>query len=316
VGRILQGGVALDVVTGAFSFTGRAIAAELLARGRSVRTLSRSPAAADDALGGRVEWRPLQFRDVDVLRESLEGAETLYNTYWVRFERSGSTFSQAVENIRTLVGAARDASLRRIVHVSVANPSESSPFPYFRGKARAERCVEESGLSYAIVRPTLLFGRDDILVNNIAWTVRRSPVFMVAGREASAVQPVSVDDVATLCADAGAVTANETLDAAGPETYAFPDLVRAIGAAVGRAPRVIRVPAGIMLAVSAVVGAVTRDVVVTREELAALSAGLLASGEEPRGHASFRTWLDANGDGLGRRYMSELGRNFRPHAPL
>ncbi len=305
-----------DVVTGAFSFTGRAIATELLTRGRAVRTLARHPAASADPLAGRVEWSPLQFRDGPALRESLQGAETLYNTYWVRFERGGSTFAQAVENIRTLVGAARDVGVRRVVHVSVANPSESSPFPYFRGKALAERHVRESGLSHAIVRPTLLFGQDDILVNNIAWTVRHSPIFLVAGREPSAVQPVSVEDVASLCVDAGGRSANETFDAAGPEVYTFADLVQAIGAAVGRFPRIVRTPGALMLAVSAVVGALMRDAVVTREELAALRAGLLASAEDPRGRVRFRAWLGENGDDLGRRYMSELARNFRPYGPL
>ncbi len=305
-----------DVVTGAFSFTGRAIATELLARGRTVRTLARSPASKRDPLAGRVEWSPLQFRDVPALLESLRGAETLYNTYWVRFQRGGSTFAQAVENIRTLVVAARDAGVRRIVDVSVANPSESSPFPYFRGKALAERHIRESGLSHAIVRPTLVFGKDDILVNNIAWTLRRSPVFFVAGRGPSSVQPVSVEDIASLCVDAGGGSDNETFDAAGPEVYTFADLVRAIAAAVGRSPRVLRVPARVMVAVSAVVGAVVRDAVVTREELAALGAGLLASAEKPRGQRSFRAWLGEHGDDLGRRYTSELARNFRPYGPL
>ena len=305
-----------DVVTGAFSFTGRAIANELLTRGRAVRTLARHPAPSADLLAGRVEWSPLQFRDGPALRQSMQGAETLYNTYWVRFERGGSTFVQAVENIRTLVNAARDAGVHRIVHVSVANPSESSPFPYFRGKALAERHVRESGLSHAIVRPTLLFGQDDILVNNIAWTVRRSPIFLVAGREPSAVQPVSVEDLASLCVDAGGGSENETFDAAGPEVYTFADLVDAIGAAAGRSPRIVRTPAALMLAASAVVGAVMRDVVVTREELAALRAGLLVSVEDPRGRVSFRSWLGENGDDLGRRYMSELARNFRPYGPL
>lgn len=306
----------LDIVTGAFSYTGRAIAEDLLARGRAVRTLSRTSALHGDGLGGRVEWSPLQFRDVSALRDSLRGAETVYNTYWVRFERDGSTFARAVENIQVLLAAARDAGVRRVVHVSVANPSEDSPLPYYRGKARAEQHVAASGLSYAIVRPTLVFGPRDILINNIAWTIRRFPFFAVAGRGDYRVQPVSVADLATLCVDAGGRDTDETFDAAGPDIYAFSDLVRAVGTAVGRSPRIVRVPGGVMLALGRIVGTFTRDVVLTREELDGLRAGLLASHDPPLGRASFAEWLRECGADLGRRYVSELARNFRPYGSL
>ena len=254
--------------------------------------------------------------DGPTLRDSLRGADTVYNTYWVRFERGGSTFARAVENIGLLLGAARDAGVRRIVHVSVANPSETSPLAYYRGKALAEQSVSASGLSHAIVRPTLVYGPNDILINNIAWTIRRFPFFALAGRGEYRVQTVSVADVATLCVDAGGRNTDETFDAAGPEIYAFADLVRLIGTAVGRKPRIMRVPDGVMLALGRVIDTLKRDVVVTREELGALRAGLLASHDPPLGRASFEDWLRACGADLGRRYVSELARNFRPYGPL
>ena len=194
----------MDVVTGAFSFTGRAIAEELLSRGRAVRTLSRRPAEDSDPMAARVEWAALQFSDRVALTEAMRGAEVLYTTYWVRFERGGSTFARAVENIRVLIQAAREAGVRRVVHVSVSNPSESSPFAYYRGKALAERHVADSGLSYAVVRPTLVYGPHDILLSNIAWTLRRFPFFPIAGDGAYRVQPVAVGEVAASCVDAGA----------------------------------------------------------------------------------------------------------------
>lgn len=153
----------MDVVTGAFSFTGRAIAEELLRRGRPVRTLTRRTHPRDP-LAARIESAPLVFDDP----APLAGADTLYNTYWIRFPRGGATFEQAVEHTRALLRAAREAGVRRVVHISVTNPSEGSPLPYFHGKALCERAVAESGLSYAIVRPTLVFGAGDILLNNIA----------------------------------------------------------------------------------------------------------------------------------------------------
>lgn len=186
----------LDVVTGAFSYTGRAIAEVLLADGRELRSLSRRAPEPADPLAGRVAVAPLQFADPEALGASLAGADTLYSTYWIRYERGGSTFERAVANGRVLFDAAARAGVRRIVLVSVAKPSESSPLPYFRGKAHLERALAESGVPYAILRPTLVFGRDDILLNDIAWALRRSPVFAVAGDGRYLVQPVALEDVA------------------------------------------------------------------------------------------------------------------------
>ena len=298
----------LDAVTGAFSFTGRAIAELLLARGRQVRTLSRAPGPA----GSPIEFAPLQFADEAGLTESLHGAETLYNTYWIRFPRDGSTFERAVDNTRTLLRCAEAAGVRRFVHVSVSNPSQDSPLPYFRGKAAVEHAVRESPLDHAIVRPTLVFGPNDILVNNIAWVMRRFPVFIVPGDGAYRAQPVSVDDVARLCVDAGS---GAELDAAGPETYSFDDFVRLIRRAVGGRARIVHAPAPVALGLARIVGTARRDVMLTCEETLGLMDSLLVSNDPPTAQESFREWLDASADQLGRRYVSELARNYR-HAPL
>jgi uncharacterized protein YbjT (DUF2867 family) len=305
----------VDVVTGAFSFTGRAIAAELLDRGRKVRTLTRRDAPADP-LAARIERAELQFRDEDALRRALEGVDTLFNTYWVRYAHGETTFDRAVANTRLLLRAASDARARRIVHVSVTKPSLTSPLPYFRGKAEVERDVATSGLSYAIVRPTLVFGPRDILVNNIAWGLRRTPVFPVAGDGAYRVQPVSVEDTATICVDAAAGDENVVLDAAGPETIIYDELVRLVAAAVGSKARIAHWPPRLVLALARATGAVRRDVLLTPEELAGLQASLLVSDSAPLGRASFSAWVAANGETLGRGYVSELARNFRPYDPL
>jgi len=171
--------------------------------------------------------------------------------------------------------------------------------------------LAESGLEHAIVRPTLVFGPRDILVSNIAWILRRFPVFVVPGDGRYRLQPVSAEDMAEI-----AMTAEGTVDAAGPEVYTFDELVRAIGAAIGCRRRLVHLPTAAALAVGAAVGVARRDVILTREETAGLDAELLVSREPPLGRASFREWLAASGDGLGRRYVSELSRNFRPYAPL
>ena len=300
----------LDVVTGAFSYTGSFVARRLLADGRRVRTLTRRDDPTSP-LHGRVETAPLQFTDRARLVESLRGARCLYNTYWVRFERGETTFERAVRNSATLFAAAAEAGVERIVHVSVTNPSLDSPLPYFRGKALVERELAACGVEHAIVRPTLVFGPRDILVNNIAWLLRHFPVFVVPGDGSGRVQPVSAEDVAEI-----AVTATGTVDAAGPETSTFDELVHLVAAAVGRPRALVHMPPRLALTLGKVIGLACRDVLLTPDEAAGLRASLLVSAEPPRGRASFREWLERNGATLGRRYVSELARNFRPYAPL
>jgi len=300
--------VTLDVVTGAFSYTGRHIAEALLERGRGVRTLTRKPAPPSHPLADRVDARPFVFDDS--LVESMRGADTLYNTYWVRFEHGETTFARAIENTRLLFDAAKRAGVRRLVHVSVANSSPQSPFAYFRGKAATEQALRDSGLSYGIVKPTLVFGPEDILVNNIAWALRHVAVFLVSTGE-DEVQPVSVFDTARICVEVGSREDDLAVAAAGPERLKFDDFVQLIKRATGGRAWIRHAPETVSLATARVAGLFLRDVILTRDELGMLKAGLLVSHEAPLGNDSFREWVLENGDSLGRKYASELRRNFR-----
>ncbi|MGB2954305.1 MAG: NAD(P)H-binding protein [Gaiellaceae bacterium] len=299
-----------SVVTGAFSYTGRYIAERLLALERPVKSLSRSPAPP----GSPIEAVPLRF-EREHLAEALRGAEVVYNTYWIRFERGAATFERAVANTRTLINAAEDAGVRRIVHLSVTNASEHSPLPYFRGKAATERALRESRLSHAIVRPTLIFGAGDILLNNIAWILRRFPMFPVPRGECR-LQPVAAEDVAELAVEVADREESLTHDAAGPEAFTFGGLVRMLADAVGSRAAIVRATPSLVLALARLGGLAVRDVVLTRDELEALRANLLVSSEPPQARRAFHAWVAANEDVLGRRYASELARNFRPYAPL
>lgn len=302
----------MDAVTGAFSYTGRWIAERLLSLGREVMTLSRSPAPA----GSPIRSAPLQFGDPDALSQSLAGVDTLYNTYWIRFEHGSATFPAAVENTRVLFRAAERAGTRRIVHLSVTNANLGKSLPYFRWKERLEQDVMGGPLSYAIVRPTLVFGPEDILVNNIAWGLRRFPVFFVPGGDGYRVQPVSVQDTARIAVEAGLSGENLAVDAAGPETLTFEGLVRIVADAIGLRRWFARVPPAVALGAGRAVGWARRDVILTRDELDGLQASLLTSREPARGTDRFTDWVRANAETLGRAYVSELARNFRPHAPI
>jgi len=297
----------LHVVTGAFGYSGRYIAARLLEAGHRVRTLTNSPGRAP-AFGARLEVHGLNFGRPDRLRASLEGASVLYNTYWVRFNHAGFRISQAVENTRSMFAAARAAGVRRVVHVSITNPSEASPLEYFRGKAILERELRGSGMSHAILRPALLFGGDDILINNIGWVLRHFPVFGVFGDGQYRIQPIHVDDFAELAVAQGQEGTNKTIDAVGPETFTYRGLVEELARAIGMRRPIIPIPPWFGYLTGWMVGRIVRDVVITRDEIEGLMQGLLATESPPLGRIKLTAWARENAALLGKRYASELGR--------
>jgi uncharacterized protein YbjT (DUF2867 family) len=299
----------LDAVTGAFGHTGRAIAERLLWSGHRVRTLTNHPSTTD-RLADRLEVAPLDFGTPLGLAANLSGVDTLYNTYWVRFERGSVTFDRAVEASRMLFEAARAAGIRRVVHVSIVNADEQSPLPYFRGKGRVERALLESGLEAAIVRPTVICGERDILIHNIAWLLAHVPVFGISGDGRYPIQPVIVEDVARIAVEAATAPAGTIVDAVGPETFAFADLVRLIRAEIHARARIVSMPGWALLAGSALLGRVVADVVLTPDELRGLEAGLLVSQHSPTGRIRLSDWVHDHRHDLGRRYANELRRHF------
>jgi NADH dehydrogenase len=283
----------------------------LIESGREVRTLTHHP-DREHALRAHVRAAPYRFDDPAGLARTLEGISTLYNTYWVRFERDQTSFADAIANSRVLFEAARDAGVARIVHVSIANPSIDSPLPYYRGKALVEQALAAARVPYAIVRPTFFFGGGrDILANNIAWILRRMPLFVVPGDGRYLVQPIHVDDFARICVQAAQVRRDVIMDAAGPDRMSFEDLVRAIRDGVGRRTPILHVPSPAMATLARALGLLVRDVVLTGDEIRGLTAGLLVSHEAALGSVSFADWLNECAPTLGRRYLNELDRHFR-----
>jgi uncharacterized protein YbjT (DUF2867 family) len=299
----------LDLVTGALSYTGRHIATRLLEGGNAVRTLTAHP-RRDPALALRVHVQPYRFDDPVGLARSLEGVTTLYNTYWVRFVHGETRFEHAVAQSRALFTAARRAGVAKVVHVSITNPSLTSDLGYFRGKALVEEALAESGIPYGIVRPTVVFGDGDVLINNIAWLLRHLPLFAIAGDGCYRVRPVHVDDVARVCIEVAGRAADVVVDAVGPESFTFNGLVEAVGTAIGHSRPVVHLPVTAVTTLARALGVGLRDALLTRDELAGLMRGLVDSDGPATGSIDLRTWLQENGDTLGRTYASELARHF------
>lgn len=298
----------IHAVTGAFGYSGKYIARRLLRAGKTVRTLTNSPDRTGE-FRGRIETFPLAFDAPDRLVESLHGVSVLYNTYWVRFNHRNFKHSVAVDNTKTLFEAAKRAGVRRIVHTSITNPSLDSPLEYFSGKAELERVLVASGVPYSILRPTVLFGEEDILINNIAWMLRRFPVFGVFGDGRYEIQPIFVDDFAALAVKKGEGTENETVQAIGPETFMYREMIETMSEIIlGKKRMILPIPDTLGLLVGKMIGMVVGDVVITKAEIEGLKANLLYVDAPPAGPTRLTDWLREHRETVGKHYAGELAR--------
>jgi len=295
-------------VTGAFSYSGKYITKRLLDCGEEVITLTGHP-NRPDPFAGKVKAYPLDFDEAGMTR-SLQGMDVLVNTYWVRFDHGENTQPRAVENTRKLINAAKAAGIKRVVHTSITNPRAESHLPYFWGKAANEKTVVDSGMGYAILRPTVLVGDEDILINNIAFLLRRFPFFALPGDGSYKLQPVYVDDLAELAVQGVYSKENYVTDAVGPDIFTFKEMVELIGEKIGAKRPLIPVPPRLALFAAQFLSLFASDVILTPEEVEGLMAGLLVSKESPRGKTPLADWLEKNKDKIGTRYASELKKHY------
>jgi NADH dehydrogenase len=299
----------IHVVTGALGYSGKYIAKRLLDEGYQVRTLTNSP-DRPNPFGDKIQVYPFNFNDTNKLVDSLRGASVLYNTYWVRFNYKDFKHLMAVDNTLKLFRSAKEAGIKRIVHVSITNPSENSDLEYFRGKAMLERALTESGISYTILRPAVLFGKEDILINNIAWVLRRFPVFLLFGDGSYRLQPIYVDDLAKLAVEQGKEQENKIINAIGPETFTYRGLVEKLGDIIGKRRTIISAHPSVCYVAGIIIGKICGDIMITREEIKGLMADLLYSDSRPAGETKLTDWAINHRETIGIRYTSELGRRF------
>jgi NADH dehydrogenase len=299
----------MEVVTGSFGYIGKYITHKLLERGFEVKTITTHP-DKPNPFGEKVKASSYNFENPDKLTQYLVGCETLFNTYWVRFNYRQWSFDQALENTKILFNCAKRAGVRKIVQISVTNPSEKDNLPYYRGKALQEKALRELGIDYAIVRPTLVFGKEDILVNNIAWTIRKFPIVPIFGSGKYRVQPVFVEDLATIAIGASRVEGSLTMDAIGPETFTYDEFLQLIAGELNRNVYFIHTSPSVGIALGKMIGLFVKDVVLTKDELRGLMDNKLTSNQAPNGKTVFTEWLRNNQHSIGTEYTSELNRHF------
>jgi len=297
----------IHAVTGAYGYSGKYIAQRLLNAGQQVLTLTNSP-QRKNPFGDHVPAYPFNFDQPQELTKTLRGVSVLYNTYWVRFNHESFQHASAVENTLVLFKAAKVAGVQRIVHVSITNPSEDSDLEYFSGKAQLEKALIASGISYAILRPTVLFGKEDILINNIAWLLRKLPLFGVFGDGRYRLQPIYVDDLAQLAVQQGQEEKDTIINAIGPETFTYRELVTTIGQVIGKERLLVSLSPRLGLLAGRVVSQFMDDVVITKEEIEGLMADLLYVDAPPAGSTPLTTWATKHAATLGKEYSNELAR--------
>lgn len=300
----------LNVVTGSFGYIGKYITCKLLEQGEEVRTITTHP-DKPNPFGNAVKAFSYNFDNPEELTNSLRGAETLYNTYWIRFEYDNQTYRQTIKNTITLFNCAKEAGIKRIVHISVTNASVNSDLPYYAGKAEQENALINSGVPYTIVRPTLVFGDEDILVNNIAWLIRKFPLFPIFGDGTYRVQPVFVKDLASIAVESSRGEKSVILDAIGPETFTFQEFVQLIASAIKPAAALIHIPPAIGILFGKLIGLILRDNILTRNELKGLMDEMLTSKQQPNGTTAFSDWLESHKEKIGSVYSSEIERHFK-----
>jgi len=297
-------------VTGAYGYSGQYMAKRLLDQGHDVLTLTNSTRRSNP-FGDKVKAEPFNFSNPVALEKTLRGVDVLINNYWVRFNMQPLfTHAGAVLHAKALFDAAKRAGVARIVQISITNPDRSSDLPYFSGKAEMEDHLRSIGLSYCILRPTVLFGKGDILINNIAWSLRYLPIFGIFGDGRYRLQPIYVDDLAEAAVLKAQELTNATIDAIGPETFRYRDMIEMIAAEIGVRPRIISLPPGLAYQMTRVIGWFVDDVVITREEIRGLMEERLYVKSSPLGTTKLSDWVHANHQRLGLNYTSEMARRL------
>lgn len=294
-------------VTGAFGYSGKYITKRLLSLGYHVRKLTNSK-NKPNPFGEQIDVYPLNFHNESALRHSLSSVDVLINTYWVRFNHKKFNHHDAVQNTKVLFNTAKAAGVKRIIHVSITNPSIASNLEYFHGKAELEDYLKKMEMGYAIIRPAVIFGKEDILINNIAWIIRKLPVFGVFGKGDYKLQPIYVEDMAALIVNQITQSQDVTINAIGPETFTYKEIVSKIMKIIDVKKKIIHVDPFIGYLVGRLLSFFKNDVTITRAEIKGLMSDLLFVNDSPKGKTKLSEWAMENKNGLGNEYANELSR--------
>ena len=226
------------LVTGATGFVGRALLPRLAEAGLELRCLVR-PSRSSPRLprGIPVQVSIASLADARGLRAALVGVDTLIHLAGAEWHgRRGDVFGVDAAGTRALVEAAREAGVGRIVYLSHLGADRASAYPVLKAKGIAEEFVRQSGLTYTIVRSTLLYGAEDVFLNVVAALVKLGPgLFLMPGDGRISLQPLWVEDLVT-CLEwslSDLTSLNQTIALGGPEFITFGQMVQTVMEVLG-----------------------------------------------------------------------------------
>lgn len=228
----------LLLVGGGGGLVGRAVLEEF-APDWTIRSIHRHPVRREQELG--VEWRSGDAAGIDDWRAALEGVDTVINLAWYR-QGPDRRFRRLADGLLRLVRASETAGVRRWIQVSVPDAPESLErgLPYLARKREVDRAVASSSLSYAIVRPTMLFGPNDKLLTVMLRTIARYRRFPMFGDGAYHLSPLAVEDLARILRREVTRKDRHTVTAGGPRRWVYRELTDELFRVLGRPARYFR----------------------------------------------------------------------------
>jgi NADH dehydrogenase len=241
------------VVSGGTGFVGSAIVRELLTRGESVAVFGRDAAKIRATFGEAVIPREGDVRRPETLDAAFAGADVVVNAVQfpgapVENRRKGYTFEEIdLKGTRHQVDAAKRAGVRRFVFLSGVGAAKDADRHWFRYKWEAENYLQKSGLEWVVVRPTWVYGPDDVSLNRFLAFGKRLPFIPTFGHGTQAMQPVFIDDVGRVCADAATrpEAANQLFELGGPEVMSMDDVIETALDVQGKKKRILHQPVGL-----------------------------------------------------------------------
>lgn len=232
----------LITVFGGGGFIGRYVVQRLLARGARVRIAEREPRKALflKPLGGlgQTQFVAADVRDAASVARALQGSDAVINLVG-SFD---DMFAVQADGAGNVAAAAAAAGVSALAHISAIGADRESESKYGRSKGDGEAAVRAAFPAAAIVRPSIVFGREDRFINRFAGMIRMAPVVPVIAPGAK-FQPVYVGDVAdAVVAALGNDAAGKAFELGGPQVLTMLELQRWIADATGRSPLFVEIP--------------------------------------------------------------------------
>jgi uncharacterized protein YbjT (DUF2867 family) len=265
------------LVTGGSGFVGGHVVHELRGRGLAVRCLVRDPRKGAKLAAWGCELSQGDMTDPASLRRAVDGADTVVHLAAIRQGREEQFRRIMVDGTRDLLAVAKDAGVRRFVHMSALGTSEATKdlVPYYRAKWAMEQEVKGSGLDHVIFRPSFIFGRDGGILPTFKKLAKLAPFTPITGPGTQRIQPIWADDAAT---DFGeGVTRDDvtgrTFELGGPDVVSWNEFWSRLKAVRGMKRPSIHVPVPLMRLNALVTERLPGNIPLTRDLLKMLESG-------------------------------------------